>query len=110
MGRSKKTTSKATQRKVSKCFNIMLKNTSVALGKFVNIPGNYWDKCPEADKEKIYRCIVIEFVTAHDFGAGMRGSGFKVHASLPLSSSSPHTMRSCSRLPLPPPCRCRAHC
>eukprot|EP00966_Prymnesium_polylepis_P276820 6395712-Prymnesium_polylepis.1 len=56
----------------------MLPKTAVAAGKFCSVPGKFWDGCPSADKEKRYKCIVVEFLAVHDFGGGRKGSAFKV--------------------------------
>ena len=39
----------------------MLQKPAMAYGKYADVPGKYWDKCPAADKAKIYKCIIIEF-------------------------------------------------
>ena len=61
-------------------FYPFLKSTAVAIGKFISVPGNFWDGCPAADKEKKFKCIVVEFVAVHDF-SGFKGSGFKVRVA-----------------------------
>ena len=56
----------------------LLPKTAVAIGKFVSVLGKFWEGCPSADKEKRYKCIVVDFVAVHDFGAGRKGSAFKL--------------------------------
>ena len=46
------------------------------LGKFTSVPGKFWKGCPQADKEKRYKCTVVEFAALHDFGDGVKGAGF----------------------------------
>ena len=36
----------------------------------LHVPGAFWDKCPAADKEKSYKCLVREFAALHKFGGG----------------------------------------
>ena len=45
-----------------------------AAGKYADVLGKFWDKCPAADKAKIFKCLVIEFKAIHDFG-GVKGAG-----------------------------------
>ena len=54
----------------------MLSKTGVAIGLFCIVPGAFWERCPESDKDKKYKCIVTEFVGMHTFGGGRKGSGF----------------------------------
>ena len=57
----------------------MLSKPAVAVGKYASVPGKYWTGCPSADnKEKRFMCIVIEFTALHDFGDGVKGSGFQL--------------------------------
>ena len=56
----------------------MLTKTNAAVGKYCSVPGKFWDRCAAADKEKRYKCIVIDFVAVHDFGDGRKGSAFKL--------------------------------
>lgn len=63
----------------------LLKKMSSAIGHFIHVPGSYWEGCPAADKEKIFKCLVVEFVTQHDFGF-YKSSGFKVRACVALGS------------------------
>ena len=58
-------------------FYPMLPKPATALGKFTSNPGKYWEGCPAADKEKRYKCTVIDFIALHDFGNGIKGAGFK---------------------------------
>ena len=55
-----------------------LSKPAVAVGKHASVPGKYWTGCPSADKDKRFQCIVIEFAALHDFGDGVKGSGFKL--------------------------------
>ena len=48
----------------------MLKKPSEAVGHYLDVPGAFWDKCPAADKEKIYKCLVREFAALHKFSGG----------------------------------------
>ena len=59
-------------------FLPMLKKMAHAVGKYIDVPGSYWERCTAADKDKIFKCIVVEFVTGHDFGGGFKSSAFKV--------------------------------
>ena len=83
-------------------FLPLLKKMSSAIGKFIHVPGSYWEGCPAGDKEKIFKCLVVEFITVHDFGF-YKSSGFKVRArvalgSLPLVALSAHQLPLCHRL------------
>jgi hypothetical protein len=40
--------------------------------------GQVWQNCSKHDKEKRYKCIVVEFLAMHDFGDGKKGAVFKV--------------------------------
>ena len=42
----------------------MLSKKGVAIGLFCIVPGAFWERCPESDKEKKYK----EFVGMHTFG------------------------------------------
>jgi hypothetical protein len=55
----------------------LLKRPQSAIGKFTSTPGKWWRGCPAADKEKRFKCIVVEFVACHDFGDSIKGAGFK---------------------------------
>lgn len=70
----------SSQRKISAVAFPLLKKVAVALGKHVHIPGSFWDNCPAADTDKIFKCVVVEFVAVHDFGKGVKSDGFKVRA------------------------------
>ena len=62
-------------------FYPVLPKPAVAIGKYTcsSVPGKYWTGCPSADnKEKRFMCIVIEFTALHDFGDGVKGSGFQL--------------------------------
>ena len=39
----------------------MLKKPVEAIGHYLHVPGAYWEKCPAADKEKMFACLVREF-------------------------------------------------
>ena len=69
----------ATQKALTSAgFWPLLPKTAVAIGKFVSVPGKFWDGCPSADKEKQFKCIVVDFIAVHDFGAGRKGSAFSL--------------------------------
>jgi hypothetical protein len=55
-----------------------LSKPAVAVGKYVAVPGKYWQGCPTGDKEKRYLCTVVEFVALHDFGGGVKGADFQL--------------------------------
>ena len=55
------------------CWPMLAKPVSAA-GKYADVLGKFWDKCPAADKAKIFKCLVIEFKAIHDFG-GVKGAG-----------------------------------
>ena len=63
-------------------FYPMLKKVGEALGKFIDVPGSFWNDCPRKDKDKIYKCLVAEYVAVHDFGGAFKSGGFKVRAVL----------------------------
>ena len=56
----------------------LLKKTNHAIGKFCNVPGAFWDGCPAADKNKNFKCIVVEFIAMHTFNGGRKGPAFKM--------------------------------
>ena len=60
-------------------FYLLLKKANEVIGKFIAVPGSYWDQCPANDKDKIYKCLVVEFVACHDFG-NFKSNGYKVCA------------------------------
>ena len=78
MGKSKSKAPASQKALTSSGFWPMLSKPAVAVGKHASVPGKYWNSCPAADKEKRFMCIVIEFVALHDFGDGVKGSGFKL--------------------------------
>ena len=53
----------------------MLPKPGAACGKYADVLGKYWDKCPAADKARIFKCIIVEFKAIHDFGGGVKGAG-----------------------------------
>ena len=71
-----------------------LKPSDRAVGKFIHVPGSYWSSCPAADKGKIYKCLVSEFVLVHDFGV-FKQSGYRV-CSPPPTADCARTERQCS--------------
>ena len=40
----------------------MLKKPAEAVGNNLDVPGAFWDKCPAADKEKVFVCFCTAFV------------------------------------------------
>ena len=46
----------------------MLKKPAEAVGDYTHEPGSFWDKCPAADKEKIFKCLTREVAALHKFG------------------------------------------
>ena len=56
----------------------LLPKLAVAIGKFVSVPGKFWEGCPSADKEKRFKCVVVDFIAVHDFGSGRKGSAFQL--------------------------------
>ena len=55
----------------------LLKKSGIAIGKHLHIPGSYWESCPAGDKEKIFKCLIVEFIAVHDFGS-FKSNGYKV--------------------------------
>ena len=55
-----------------------LKRPTCAVGKFILIPGSFWNGCPASDTRKQLRCIVMEFIAMHDFGGGRKGAAYSV--------------------------------
>ena len=84
MGQSKRKVKTSKQRCIVGTggkFYPMLKKVGVAIGKYINVPGAYWTDCPRKDKEKTYKCLVVEYIAIHDFGGAFKSSGFKVRAA-----------------------------
>ena len=52
----------------------MLKKPAEAIGTYLHVPGAFWDKCPAADKEKIFQCLVRDFDALHKFAGGQAPS------------------------------------
>ena len=59
-------------------FYPMLPKMATAVRRYTSVPGKYWQNCSRHDKEKRYKCIVVEFLAMHDFGDGKKGAVFKV--------------------------------
>jgi hypothetical protein len=77
MGR--KTKAAVSQKTITSAgFFPMLPKPAVAVGKFSSVPGKYWSGCPPADKDKRFKCTVVDFVALHDFGDGFKGAGFQL--------------------------------
>ena len=57
-------------------FYPLMTKTGSAVGKNCSVPGRFWEKCPAADKEKRFACVVVEFRAVHDYGSGKKGAGF----------------------------------
>ena len=47
-----------------------LKKPSEAVGLTMHVPGAFWEKCPAADKSKVYICNIREFDALHKFAGG----------------------------------------
>ena len=73
MGRAGKRA--GTARQLSVQYFPLLPKPASAAGKFVDVPGKFWEGCPAADKAKIFKCIIVEFKAIHDFGGGVKGAG-----------------------------------
>ena len=56
------------------------KQTAIAFYPTLNKPatavGKFWNGCRAADKEKRFKCAVVEFSALHDYGDGVKGAGF----------------------------------
>ena len=74
MGRAGKRA--GTARQLSVQYFPLLPKPASAAGKFVDVPGKFWEGCPAADKAKIFKCIMVEFKAIHDFGGGRKGAGY----------------------------------
>ena len=37
-----------------------------------------WSGCSSKDKDKRFKCAVVEFIAIHDFGEGIKGAGFQL--------------------------------
>ena len=59
-------------------FYPMLPKPAVAIGKFSSVPGKFWSRCSSKDKDKRFKCAVVEFIAIHDFGEGIKGAGFQL--------------------------------
>ncbi|KAL1525346.1 hypothetical protein AB1Y20_020206 [Prymnesium parvum] len=59
-------------------FFPLLTKPNKAVGKYCHVPGSYWEGCANADKKKIYKCIVVEFEALHDFGEYGKAPAFKL--------------------------------
>lgn len=57
-------------------FYPTLNKPATAVGKYISAPGKFWNGCPAADKEKRFKCAVVEFSALHDYGDGVKGAGF----------------------------------
>ena len=47
-------------------FYPTLNKPATAVGKYISAPGKFWNGCPAADKEKRFKCAVVEFSALHD--------------------------------------------
>ena len=56
----------------------MLKKPMEAIGETIGVPGNFWDKCPDADKERLFKCIIKDYSIAHKFPVGPPCSAFEM--------------------------------
>ena len=78
-------------------FYPLLKNKTVAIGKYISVPGSYWNGCHPDDKDKQYKCIVTEFCEMHDFGGGFKSDGYFVRAPRGLCLVCSCGTQSCGR-------------
>ena len=80
MGRKKAGAAGGKQKTLAQAgaFPLLAKGTSTALGRYCNVPGKYWAGCAAADKQKIFKCLVVDFIAVHDFGGGVKGAGMHV--------------------------------
>ena len=56
-----------------------LKKPAEAVGNVVHTPGAFWERCPAADKEKLFKCLVRAFEAVHKWpGSRPPGAAFEV--------------------------------
>ena len=66
---------KASQRSLKSAGMLpLLKKPAEAVGLYLHVPGAYWDKCPAADKEQVFKCAVRAFDALHKFPGGQAPS------------------------------------
>ena len=80
-------------------FYPTLNKPATAVGKYISAPGKFWNGCPAADKEKRFKCAVVEFSALHDYGDGVkgeRGSRARRWARMAAAASSRASRRAAS--------------
>ena len=79
-------------------FYPTLNKPATAVGKYISAPGKFWNGCPAADKEKRFKCAVVEFSALHDYGDGVKGAGFRARrwARTAAAASSRASRRAAS--------------
>ena len=55
-----------------------LKKPMEVIGETIKVPGKFWDKCPAADTEKMYKCVNVDYSIAHKFAVGPMQPAFKM--------------------------------
>ena len=55
-----------------------LKKPLEVVGKTIDVPGNFWDKCPAADKERFFKCTIRDYLIAHRFVVGPISPAFQL--------------------------------
>jgi len=48
------------------------------IGETLNVPGSFWDKCPAADMDKLFKCVLRDFSIAHKFTVGPPMAAFQM--------------------------------
>ena len=67
-----------------------LKKPMEVIGKAIDVPGGFWDKCPAADKEKLFKCTVRDYSIAHRFAVGPISPAFQMQEMGVLSVVEPY--------------------
>ena len=48
------------------------------VGKTINVPGAYWDKCPAEKKAVLFQCVVRDFTLMHKGAVGPLSAAFQL--------------------------------
>ena len=55
-----------------------LKKPLETVGACISVPGSFWDKCQAADKDKRFKCVIVDYSIALSLSRTTRGSSMSL--------------------------------
>ena len=82
MGKRKSTSGSGSAQKSLSGFDFttypQIKLPVKLVGTEIGVPGDFWDKCPAADKDKIFKCVIRDHSIAHRFAVGPMSPAYQL--------------------------------